>query len=59
MRNAVSCTPHKALSSGLSLYIRKFISISVGRDLSQCGAPAFMTHKIFVVFLTTPAPGLR
>lgn len=36
MHNPVSCTPQKALSSGLSLFIWKFISISLGKDLSQC-----------------------
>lgn len=35
MHNPVSRTPHKALSSGFSLFIWKFVSISLGRDLNQ------------------------
>lgn len=36
MHNPVSHTCQKALSSSLSLFIWKFISISLGKDLSQC-----------------------
>lgn len=35
MHNPVSRTPHKALSSGFSLFIWKFVSILLGRDLNQ------------------------